>query len=135
MSPEVIRWIIALAILGHGIGHVLFMPVLAASMKLDASGHSWLLTGVVGQGATQAVASVVAGALMLAFAAAAGGVALQASWWRGLVLAAAAVSIVLVVTMWDGLPTGPASAALAFDAVMLVALLVVHWPAGDIVGP
>ena len=110
------------------------MPVLAASMRLDASGHSWLLTGVVGQGATQAVASVVAGALMLAFAVAAGGVALQASWWRGLVLAAAAVSIVLVVTMWDGLPTGPASAGLAFDAVILVALLVVHWPAGDIVG-
>ena len=135
MSPEIVRWLVALAVLGHGIGHLLFMPFLNATFRLPVSGHSWLLSGVVGQGATQAVATVVAGALMIAFAVAAGGMFAQAAWWRGLVVAAAAVSIVLVVTMWDGIPTGPASAALAFDAVILVAVLVVHWPAGNIVGP
>ena len=40
----------------------------------------------------------------------------------------------LVVVMWDGLPTGPASAAFVFDAAVLVALLVMHWPAQDLIG-
>ena len=134
MSPEVIRWIIALAVLGHGIGHVLFMPVLAASMKLDATGHSWLLTGVLGDGPTRLLASLVGGVLVAAFVVVAAGVFMQTTWWRPLALAATVASIALVVLLWDGLPTGPAAAALVFDAAIVVALLVLRWPATDLVG-
>jgi hypothetical protein len=134
MSPEVIRWIVALAVLGHGVGHVLFMPVLAASMKLDASGHSWLLTGVLGDGPTRLLASLVGAALVAVFTVTAGGILLQTTWWRPLAVAAAIASVALVVLLWDGLPTGPAAAALAFDAAIVVALLVFRWPATDLIG-
>jgi len=134
MSPEIVRWLVALAVLGHGIGHVLFMPVLAASMKLDASGHSWLLTGVLGDGATRLLASVIGAALVAAFTVTAGGILWQTAWWRPLAIAASMISIALVVLMWDGLPTGPASAALVFDAAIVVALVVAHWPAPDLIG-
>jgi hypothetical protein len=33
---------------------------------------------------------------------------------------------------WDSLPTSPALSALAFDGVILAALLVIHWPAENI---
>lgn len=134
MSPEVIRWIVALAVLAHGIGHVLFMPLLAGTMKLDASWHSWLLTGLVGDGFTRVLATVAGGALVVAFVAAAGGIFAQTGWWRGAAIAASVASMVLVVVLWDGLPTGPAAAAFIFDAAILVALLVVRWPATDLIG-
>lgn len=134
MFPEIIRWIIALAVLGHGIGHVLFMPALSGAMRLESSGHSWLLTGLVGDGLTRLLATVVGGALVVAFAAAAAGIAWQTAWWRPLVMAASIASAILVLVMWDGLPTGPAGAAFIFDAAVLVALLVVHWPAPELIG-
>ena len=33
-----------------------------------------------------------------------------------------------IVAFWDGLATSLAASALAFDIVLLVSLLVVHWP-------
>lgn len=134
MSPDVVRWILAVVVFAHGVGHVLFAPMLAGAMKLDASGHSWLLTGVLGDGATRLVASLVAAVVTAAFIVAAGGIVLQAGWWRGVALGAAVASIVLVAAMWDGLPTGPASAAIAFDLAVLAALLLVHWPSPDLIG-
>lgn len=134
MSPEIIRWIVALAVLAHGIGHVLFMPALSGAMRLEASGHSWLLTGLVGDGLTRLVATLSGGALVLAFMAAAAGIEWQTAWWRPLAMAASIASMVLVVAMWDGLPTGPAAAAFIFDAAVLVAMLVVHWPAPELIG-
>ena len=134
MSPEVIRWVVALVVLAHGVGHVLFMPLLSGTMKLDASGHSWLLTGLLGHGLTRAVATLAGAALVIAFAAVAGGVLWQTAWWRTLAIGAAIASMVLVLVMWDGLPTGPAAAAFVFDAAVLVALLVLRWPAADLIG-
>jgi hypothetical protein len=134
MSPDVIRWLIALGVLAHGIGHVLFMPLLSGTMKLDASGHSWLLSGVIGDGLTQAVATIAGGALVVVFAIVSGGIVWQSTWWRAIAIVASLASMVLVIAMWDGLPTGPAAGALLFDAAVLVALVVVRWPAADLVG-
>lgn len=134
MSPDVIRWIVTIAVFAHGVGHVLFALLFAGAMKLDASGHSWLLTGVLGDGATRAVATLAAVIVTLAFAIAAGGIATQATWWRGLAIGAAIGSIVLVAAMWDGLPTSPAIAALVFDGVLVAALVLVRWPSPDLIG-
>ena len=134
MSPELVRWIVAIVVFAHGVGHVLFAPMLSGPMKLDASGHSWLLSGLLGDGPTHAAASIGAAVVTAAFVVAAGGVLLQAGWWRGLAIGAAIGSIVLLAAMWDGVPSGPASAALAFDAVVLVVLLVMHWPSTELIG-
>lgn len=134
MSPDVVRWVLAVIVFAHGVGHVLFAPMLAGAMKLDATSHSWLLTGLLGDGPTRALASLVAAVVTAAFVVAAGGIVLQTSWWRGLAIGAAIGSIALVVVMWDGLPTGPAAAALAFDVVVLAALLLIHWPSTELIG-
>ncbi|HET9435738.1 MAG TPA: hypothetical protein VFO50_02685 [Candidatus Limnocylindrales bacterium] len=134
MSNDLWRWLIGLALLAHGIGHVLFMPALAQLMRLQASGHSWLLTGIAGDGITKGLASLVAGVVLIAFVAASGGLFLQAAWWRPLAIAAAIASAILIVAMWDGLPTNPAIAALVFDGVVLVALVLARWPSEDMIG-
>jgi hypothetical protein len=134
MPNDVVRMILALVVLAHGIGHVLFAPALAGALRVAANGHSWLLTGLIGDGATRALASVVAIALLVAFVGAAAGIALQMGWARGVLLGAAIGSIVLVAAMWDGLPTSSALFGLAFDVVIVVAAALGWWPSEDAVG-
>jgi hypothetical protein len=134
MSADVLRWVIGLAVIAHGIGHVLFMPALAPVMRLEASGRSWLVTGLLGDPATQAIATVVAAAAGLAFIVAGAGILAQASWWRPLAIGAAVVSLVLVALMWGGIPHGSAAWAVAFDVAVLVGLAVLHWPSREALG-
>ncbi len=134
MSNDVWRWVIGLAVLAHGLGHVLFMPAMSGLMKLEASGHSWLLTGVAGDAITKALASLVAGGVLVAFVAASGGLFLQAAWWRPFAIVASVASIALVAAMWDGLPTSPAISALVFDVVVLAALIIARWPSEEMIG-
>jgi hypothetical protein len=134
MSPDVVRWVVAVLVFAHGVGHVLFAPMLSGTMKLDASGHSWLLTGALGDGPTRAIASLFALVVTVAFAVAAGGIVLQTTWWRGLAIGAAIGSIALVAVMWDGLPSNPAAAAVAFDVVVLGALFLARWPSHELIG-
>jgi hypothetical protein len=129
MSPELVRWAVAAVLFAHGVGHVLFIPLLAPALRLDASGASWLLDPVLGSGTTKLLATLVGGAALAAFVAAAAGVAIQASWWRPLAVAAAVASAGLIVALWGGLQGSSAFAALAFDLLVLVALLVARWPA------
>lgn len=134
MSADVIRWIVAIVVIAHGIGHVLFMPLLNGAMRLQADGHSWLLTGVVGDGPTKGLATIVAGLIGVAFVVAGVGILGQTTWWRTLAIAASVASLVLIVAMWDGLPTSSAAFAVAFDVAVLIALLVVHWPSTETIG-
>lgn len=134
MSPDLLRWIAAIALFGHGVGHVLFMPVLFPAMRLEASGRSWLLSGALGDGPTGAVTSVVGGVLVIAFIAVAGGIAMQTTWWRAVAIGAALASIILVAVLWGGLLSGPATAAAVFDVAILVALTMVGWPARTLIG-
>ena len=134
MSADVLRWVIGIAVVAHGVGHVLFMPLLNGMLRLDTNGRSWLAGGVLGDGGTALVASVLAGFAGVAFVAAGVGVIVQAGWWRQLAIVASVVSIVLVAAMWNGIPTTSAAFALAFDVVVLLALLVARWPAPESIG-
>lgn len=131
MPADTVRLILAVVVGAHGIGHVLFMPLLFDAMRLDASGRSWLLTPVLGETPVRLLASVVAGLLVLGFVAAAAAFALRLPWWRIVVLVSSVASVVLVVVLWGGLPSSPAFFGLAFDVVILAALLLAHWPPED----
>ncbi len=133
MSNDLVRWLIAVVVLAHGVGHVLFMPILNGAMRLEASGDSWLLTPAVGATTVRAVASVMAAVALVGFVAGAAGFGLQSAWWRPVTIGAAVVSAVLVVAMWGGVPTSSAFFALAFDAVVLAALLVFDWPTTQVI--
>ena len=134
MSNDVWRWVIALIVGVHGIGHILFMPVLAGSMRLQVSGHSWLLTGMLGDGPTKLIASLAGLVVVGLFLAGIGGLLAGLPWWRSVVIVASVVSIVLVLAMWDGIPTSSAFFALMADAVILIALVWAHWPSAGVVG-
>ena len=134
MSGDVLRWVLGIVVIAHGLGHVLFMPLLNGVMRLETDGRSWLVSPVLGDGATGVLASVLAGIVAVAFVAAGVGIIVQAPWWRTLAVGASVLSIVVVVAMWNGIPSSSAAFALVFDVVVLAALLVVHWPSPETLG-
>lgn len=122
--------VLAIAVLAHGIGHVLFLvPAAGIANWADQTGHSWLLTSAVGDGPARAVAAIVWGAATVLFVAGVAGFWMSLDWWRPVTIAAAIVSIAGIVVFWDGIATSNAFLALAFDVVILIALLWLHWPA------
>ncbi len=134
MSNDVWRWVIGLAVIAHGLGHVLFMPLFAGTMNLQASGHSWLLSGILGDEPVKWLGTLVASVALVIFVAAGVGLIGQMSWWRPLAIAGSVVSMALVLALWDGLPVSNALFALAFDLVVLAALLLAHWPSEEMIG-
>ena len=67
---------------------------------------------------------------MVGFIVAGIGVLQHQAWWRTAAIAASAVSLIVSVLYIQG-PTFNAAAA---DVIILVALLIVHWPPADLVG-
>ena len=127
--------ILAVVLLAHGVGHLLFLgPALRLADWAGQTSHSWLLTATLGDGPSRAVAVVVWSASVVLFVAGAGGLLAGQPWWRPLTIAGAVVSLVGLVLFWDGVATSSAFFALAFDVLVLVALLVVHWPSSEVVG-
>jgi hypothetical protein len=130
-----LKLVLAVVVLAHGVGHVLFLgPTLRVGEWAGQTAHSWLLTGTLGDSAARAIAAVIWTATIALFVAGVAGYLTDAAWWRGVTVAGSVVSIVGLVLFWDGIATSSAVFALAFDAVLLLALLVAHWPAAEPVG-
>jgi hypothetical protein len=135
MSNEIVRWFVVIVVLAHGIGHVLFLaPALGIANWADQTGHSWLLSGAIGEGGTRFAASAVWIAAIVCFVAGVVGFLTGADWWRALILAGAVVSGVGIVVMWDGLAQPSAAMALAFDVVVLIAVGWANWPTRELIG-
>ncbi|HEX5013516.1 MAG TPA: hypothetical protein VFV72_05080 [Candidatus Limnocylindrales bacterium] len=132
---DAIRYGLALVVFAHGIGHVLFLvPALGIASWADQTGHSWLLSGIVGDGPTRAIAVLTWTSVIALFVAGVGGFLVGTDWWRAATIAAAAVSIVGIVVFWDGIATGSAVFALLADVVILGVLLLAHWPSTELAG-
>jgi hypothetical protein len=131
-----IKLLIPLVVLAHGIGHILFLvPAVGLANWADQNGHSWLLTPLAGDGLTRALAAVVWTTVIVLFVGAVVGFLTGSDWWRIAAIAGAAISAVGIVVMWDGLTMGSAAAALVFDVIVLIALLWANWPTTEVVGP
>lgn len=130
MSPDLIRWVLAIALVGHGVGHILFTPLAVTSWKVG-SGESWILSGTLGAPPAAAIEWILAIAAIGLFVVGGVGVAMSTSWWRPLVLAGAVVSLALVGLFGTGLSIQAVWAAI-FDVAILVALLWLHWPSESI---
>jgi hypothetical protein len=127
--------LLALVVLAHGIGHVLFLaPTIRLASWADQSGHSWLMTPLLGDMPTQVVGGAIWIATIGLFVAGVGGFLTGQDWWRAVTVAAAIVSIVGIVLMWDGIATTNAILALAFDVLILGSLLWLQWPAPEVSG-
>jgi hypothetical protein len=130
-----LKLILAVVVLFHGVGHLLFLgPTLGVAGWAGQTGHSWALTGVLGDSPTRAIGAVLWVATIVLFVAGVAGFLTAQPWWVGVTVLASILSIAGIVLMWDGIYTSSAVMALATDVVILVALLVLHWPSQEVVG-
>jgi hypothetical protein len=132
----VLKVVIALVLLGHGIGHSigLLQVFKMATINPSFHGDSWILTGVVGTTLTQIVGVVLWVIAMAGFAALAAVVMgwLPMAWWSPLAIASAVVSLVGIVLFPTAFPPFSTLGALAVDVAVIVAVLWSHWSPVDL---
>jgi hypothetical protein len=131
-----LKVVVALILLAHGIGHTLGLLQIfkIATVNPAWNGESWLLTGVAGPTATQAIGAVLWAAALVGFVALGGVVLgwLPESWWTPLAIAASMTSLAGLVLFPVAFPTVSSIGVLVVDAVVLVAVLWFHWVPSDL---
>ena len=134
MSGGFWRTVVAVVMLAHGIGHVLFLAPCLGITQWGQSAHSWLLTKTLGDGATRVIGGLLWLVVIVGFVAAGIGLLGQFAWWRTLAVASAGVSLLALGLFVSGISTQPVLSAAAMDIAILVALMWIHWPSVDLVG-
>lgn len=131
-----LKLVVALVLVAHGVGHS--MGILGA-FKVAAvnpawQGDSWILSGMAGQTATQAIGAalwalaivgfVLLGAVVLGW--------LPAAWWQPLAIGSSVVSLLGVLLFPIAFPTFSTIGATAVDVAVLAAVLWYGWAPGDL---
>jgi hypothetical protein len=119
-----IRIIVSIALIGHGIGHVIGVSAAWTSVKMGFSDHPWSLSSNVNVNtAIGRIFGVVWLAALIAIVAAGMGLLLRMEWWTTWAIIGSIISIVALVIWWRAFPTGSDISALIFNVIILVALL------------
>ena len=131
-----LRYLIALVLLAHGIGHTIgiLQTLRLTTVNPAWNGDSWLLTGLAGSTVTNAVGIALWTAAMLGFVLAAGVVVgwLPADWWRPLAIGASLCSLAGILLFPAAFPTFSTIGALVVDVVVLGAVLGSQWAPTDL---
>jgi hypothetical protein len=137
MSDNIIKIVVAAALLLHGLGHggalgaliwIRFRPGDNTGGWLSA--RSWLFSSLPSTAATS-VASVFWVLSLIGFVAAAmsfWGVLIPGDAWRQLAVVSAIISFIGIVLFFGIWPTFNTIAALAVNIAVLVTQLWLHWP-------
>lgn len=130
MDGMVVKVVIAGVLGAHGIGHVLgWLPALGVARFAGTSGDSWLLSGLLGEGATRAVAAGLFLVPTVGFVAAAAGLLLGQPWWRPVAVASAAVSLAGTALHPGAFTTGATVGSVAVNLVVIYGVVVAAWGA------
>ena len=130
------KLVIALVLVAHGIGHS--MGILGAFKVATVNpgwhGDSWILTGVAGQTATQAVGTALWAVAIVGFVLLGGVVAgwLPAAWWPALAVGSSVVSLLGLLLFPVAFPVFSTFGALLVDVAVLAAVLWYGWVPGDL---
>jgi hypothetical protein len=131
-----VRILIALVLLGHGIGHSMgIMQVLrVATVNPAWNGDSWLLTNTVGSTATRAFGITVWIAAMIGFVIAAGIVMgwLPQAWWLPVALGSSVVSLAGLAVFPMAFPLFSTIGAFLVNVAVIAAVMWVHWVPSDL---
>ena len=120
----VIKYVILLALLMHGIGHVIGFLGAWTSVPVGTNANPWLLGGgVTLQSPLGKVFGLVWLAALVLFVAAVVGILTGQGWWPTVTVIAAVVSLVAIVPFWRAVPSGAQFGGTLFDIVILLALL------------
>lgn len=121
-----LKLVLALVIAAHGIGHILFLtPLLGVANWGQQSDTSWLLGA---GGAARLVGVILFGLALVGFLAAAVGLLGVTDWWRNVAIISAILSLAGTLLFFANPPSSSVIAATVFNALVLVLLVLVHWP-------
>lgn len=117
-----IKWIIALALLVHGIGHIMFFFAAFTPVPMDFVDAPWLLPGAYTidspVGKAFAVLWLVA---MIGFVGSALGLITNQPWWPSMAVASAVISLVVILPWWNTINPSTRFWATAADVIVIVA--------------
>jgi len=116
----VIRWLLVIVMVMHGIGHI--MGFLAAWTKIPVGWRDapWLLGG--GYHITSPVGAawgLLWLVVLIGFVGAGLGLIWSQPWWLALAVASAVVSLVAILPWWTSAPLGAAVGGVVVDLVIL----------------
>ena len=118
-----VKVVVAVILLAHGIGHCLGLLQVfrVATVNPAWNGESWVLSGVVGIGPSQAVGVVLWTLAMVGFVALAAVTVgwLPAEWWAPLAVGSALVSLAGVALFPLAFPTTSTIGAVVVDVIVL----------------
>lgn len=131
-----LKIVIALVLLAHGIGHSmgLLQVFKVTTVNPQWQGDSWLLTGIAGTPATQAIGVSLWTLAIVGFALLAGVVVgwTPAAWWQPLAIGSAVVSLVGLLFFPVAFPAFSTLGALVVDIAVLASVLWFHWAPSDL---
>jgi hypothetical protein len=117
-----IRWLIVIAMLMHGVGHIMFFLEAFTEQAMEFSAQPWLLPGGFTVDSPVGKAFALLWLLaMLGFMAAAVGLLLRQAWWPTLAVAAAVISLVVLLPWWNVITPSSRVWVLLADVVIIVA--------------
>jgi hypothetical protein len=131
-----VKLVIALVLLGHGIGHSMgpLKVFNLATVNPAWHGDSWLLTGLAGSTITQWFGVAVWVASLVGFTALAFVVVgwLPEAWWVPLAVGSSVTSLLGILLFPVAFPTFSTIGAIAVDTAVLAAVLWLHWSPSDL---
>jgi hypothetical protein len=136
VSIMVLKIVVALVLLGHGIGHSMGLLQLSSVATVNPAWHgdSWILSGALGATPTHIVGAVLWTVALVGFAAVAGVVIgwLPIGWFAPLAIASSVASLVGVLLFPIAFPLVSTIGAIAVDVAVLVAVLWYQWTPADL---
>jgi hypothetical protein len=130
MDAGMVKLVVGGVIGAHGLGHVLgWMPAWGITQFEGVSSRSWILTGLVGEGASRAAAGLIFLVPTLGFVAAAAGLLTGQPWWRQAAVASAAVSLAGTALFPQAFATSSTVGSVAVNLAVLYGLLIAGWGA------
>jgi len=132
----VLKIVIALVLLAHGIGHSMGLLQVSrvATVNPGWNGDSWILTGVAGTTATQAVGMILWTVSMIGFAVLAAVVMgwLPEAWFAPVGIVSSVASLLGLLLFPIAFPVFSTVGALVVDLVVLATAVLVHWQPSDL---
>lgn len=117
-----IRWLIVIAMLMHGIGHLVFFLEAFVGSPMGFTGEPWMLPGAFTVTSPVGKAFALLWLLaMLGFVAAAIGLFTHQEWWSSLAVASAVVSLVALLPWWNTVTPSSRVWVLLADLVIIAA--------------
>lgn len=124
MDIGVVRWLIIVVLLAHGIGHIMGFLESWTSIPAGFTDQPWVLSsGVTIESTVGRVFGLLWLAAMTAFVGAVIGLFTHQEWWRSLAIAAAFLSLLAILPWWNTVTAGARVGAVLVDIVVIVALL------------